>query len=94
MGRTSAWRPAPGPRGALATGGAADLGPEGSRRGLDALITGEGPHHTYNDAMEYRVNAVYAGHYATETWGVRALGTHLEERFELGQEFIDMPTGL
>ena len=31
---------------------------------------------------------------ATETWGVRALGIHLEERFDLQQEFIDMPTGL
>jgi putative NIF3 family GTP cyclohydrolase 1 type 2 len=44
--------------------------------------------------MEYGVNALYAGHYATETWGVRALGTHLQERFDLPQEFIDMPTGL
>jgi putative NIF3 family GTP cyclohydrolase 1 type 2 len=61
---------------------------------LDALITGEGPHHTYHDAMEYGVNALYAGHYATETWGVRALGSHLEERFDLQQEFIDIPTGL
>ena len=77
----------------LVTGAAADLIPEASRQGLDALLTGEGPHHTYNDAMEYGVNALYAGHYATETWGVRALGTHLEERFELQQGFIDMPTG-
>ncbi len=78
----------------LVTGAAADLIPEASHRGLDALITGEGPHHTYNDALEYGVNALYAGHYATETWGVRALGSHLEERFDLAQEFIDMPTGL
>jgi len=78
----------------LVTGAAASLIPEASRQGLDALITGEGPHHTYHDAMEYGVNALYAGHYATETWGVRALGTHLEERFNLQQEFIDMPTGL
>ncbi len=78
----------------LVTGAAASLIPEASRLGLDALITGEGPHHTYNDAMEYGVNALYAGHYATETWGVRALGAHLEERFDLVQEFIDMPTGL
>jgi putative NIF3 family GTP cyclohydrolase 1 type 2 len=68
--------------------------PEASRRGLDALITGEGAHHTYNDAMEYGVNALYAGHYATETWGVKALGAHVDERFDLRHEFIDMPTGL
>lgn len=78
----------------LVTGGAASLIPEASRQGLDALITGEGAHHTYNDAMEYGVNALYAGHYATETWGVKALGAHLEERFDLQHEFIDMPTGL
>ncbi len=78
----------------LVTGAAASLIPEASRQGLDALITGEGPHHTFHDAMEYGINALYAGHYATETWGVRALGTHLEERFDLHQEFIDMPTGL
>ena len=78
----------------LVTGAAADLIPEAAQRGLDALITGEGPHHTYHDAIEHGVNAFYAGHYATETWGVRALGAHLEERFELPYEFIDMPTGL
>jgi putative NIF3 family GTP cyclohydrolase 1 type 2 len=62
--------------------------------GLDTLITGEGPHHSYNDAMEFRVNAVYAGHYATETWGVRALGAHIGERFGVPWDFIDAPTGL
>jgi dinuclear metal center YbgI/SA1388 family protein len=78
----------------VVTGAAANLIPEASLKGLDALITGEGPHHTFHDAMEYGVNALYAGHYATETWGVRALGRHLEERFALEQEFIDLPTGL
>ena len=78
----------------LVTGGAASLIPEASRLGLDAFITGEGAHHTYHQAMEYGVNALYAGHYATETWGGRALGIHLEERFDLSQEFVDMPTGL
>lgn len=78
----------------VVTGAAADLIPDASRFGLDALLTGEGPHHTYNDAMEYGVNALFAGHYATETWGVRALGDHLAERFGLECEFIDAPTGL
>lgn len=78
----------------LVTGGAAGLIPEASREGLDALITGEGAHHTYHDAMEHGVNALYAGHYATETWGVKALGDHLEERFGVQLEFIDRPTGL
>jgi dinuclear metal center YbgI/SA1388 family protein len=61
---------------------------------LDAFVTGEGAHHTYFDAMEDGINVYYAGHYATETFGVRALGQHLEERFGLPFEFIDCPTGL
>ena len=50
--------------------------PDRRRReaGLDTYITGEGAHHTYFDAMEFGVNAIYAGHYATETVGVKALG--------------------
>jgi putative NIF3 family GTP cyclohydrolase 1 type 2 len=36
----------------------------------------------------------YGGHYRTETWGVRALGRLLEERFGLPHEFIDHPTNL
>jgi len=62
--------------------------------GLDAYITGEGAHHTYFDAMEGGINVFYGGHYATEVWGVRALAAHLEERFGLPWEFIDLPTGL
>jgi len=62
--------------------------------GLDALVTGEGAHHTYFDAMEGGLNVYYGGHYATETWGVRALGVHLADRFGLPVEFIDLPTGL
>ena len=62
--------------------------------GLDTLITGEGPHHTYFDAMEWGVNVIYAGHYATETLGVQALASHLADRFELPWDFHDHPTGL
>lgn len=62
--------------------------------GLDALVTGEGQHHTYFDAMEKGINLYYGGHYSTETFGVRALCGHLAERFGLGWEFIDVPSGL
>ena len=78
----------------VVTGAGADTIPEAARVGLDALLTGEGPHHTFNDAMEVGVNVLYAGHYATETWGVRALGGHIEERFGIPCTFIDAPTGL
>ncbi len=78
----------------VVTGGAGSLITEAASQGLDAFITGEGAHHTYFDAMEYGVNVYYAGHYATETFGVRALAAHLEEKFGLPWQFIDQPTGL
>ena len=76
------------------TGGAGSLIEEAVAAGLDAYVTGEGAHHTYFDAEEAGINVFYGGHYATETWGVRALGEHLEARFGLPWEFIDHPTGL
>lgn len=79
--------------GILSGGGGGMIG-EAAAAGLDALVTGEGSHHTYVEAMEERINVYYGGHYATETWGVRALAAHLCERFGLSWEFLDFPTGL
>lgn len=62
--------------------------------GLDTYITGEGAHHTYFDAMEFGLNVIYAGHYATETVGVKALAEHLSQHFGLAWEFHHHPTGL
>ncbi|MBN2601547.1 MAG: Nif3-like dinuclear metal center protein, partial [Candidatus Marinimicrobia bacterium] len=31
------------------------------------------------------------GHYATERFGIMALGQHLSEKFNLNVEFIDIP---
>ena len=61
---------------------------------LDTIVTGEGTHHAAIDAAEFGVNVLYGGHYATETFGVRALAAHLEERFGIEWTFIDQPTGL
>jgi putative NIF3 family GTP cyclohydrolase 1 type 2 len=41
-----------------------------------------------------KLNVVFAGHYATETLGVRAVGDMLRTKFGLKTEFIDHPTGL
>ena len=76
------------------TGGAGSLIGAAAEAGLDAYVTGEGAHHTYFDAEESRMNVFFGGHYATETWGVRALARHLEERFGIAWDFIDHPTGL
>jgi putative NIF3 family GTP cyclohydrolase 1 type 2 len=62
--------------------------------GVDTLIVGEGPHWSAVDAPERNLVIVYAGHYATETLGVRALATHLADRFALPWDFVHSPTGL
>ena len=62
--------------------------------GIDTLISGEGPHWSAVDAEEKGLVIIYAGHYATETWGVRALGEQLGHLFHLDWEFHDHPTGL
>jgi dinuclear metal center YbgI/SA1388 family protein len=76
------------------TGAGGDAIGQAIEAGLDALVTGEGAHHTYFAAMEDGLNVYYGGHYATEVWGIRALAAHLAERFGLEWEFIDVPTGL
>jgi dinuclear metal center YbgI/SA1388 family protein len=78
----------------IITGAAGNMIAQARDAGLDTFITGEGPHHTYFDAMEWGLNLIYAGHYATETLGVQALASHLAERFDLEWDFHDHPTGL
>jgi len=78
----------------VVTGGAgADL-KLAADEGVDTFITGEGPHWTYAVAEELGINVLYGGHYATETFGVKALALHLSVRFRLPWVFIGHPTGL
>jgi dinuclear metal center YbgI/SA1388 family protein len=79
---------------AVVTGGGGSMIAEAVAVGADILITGEGAHHTYFEAEEQHINVLYAGHYATETVGVRALGDLLHQRFGLQHTFIHHPTGL
>jgi dinuclear metal center YbgI/SA1388 family protein len=76
------------------TGGAGSMIGDAVTAGLDAFVTGEGAHHTYFDAMEAGINVYYGGHYATETFGVRALAEKLAAKAGVEWEFIDCPTGL
>jgi dinuclear metal center YbgI/SA1388 family protein len=80
----------------ICTGAGADSSTlrEASERGLDTLIVGEGPHHTAVEARELDIVILYAGHYATETLGVRALGDALAAHFDITSTFLDAPTGL
>ena len=78
----------------IVTGGAGGEVARAAAEGVDTFITGEGPHHSYALAEELGVNLFYAGHYATETFGVQALAAHLAKKFRVPWEFIDHPTGL
>lgn len=62
--------------------------------GIDTFITGEGPHWSYTLGEEIGLNVLYGGHYATEVFGVKAIGEKLAVQFELDHVFIDHPTGL
>lgn len=86
--RTRAW--------AICTGAGAstDTLNEARARGIDTLIVGEGPHHTAVDADESGIAVIYAGHYATETLGVRAIASHTSDRFGVPWTFVEAPTGL
>ena len=83
-------------RWALCTGAGAssDTLREASAAGVDTLIVGEGPHHTAVEASELGIAVLYVGHYATETFGVRALGEEIERTFGIPWSFIAVPTGL
>ena len=78
----------------VVTGAAGSMIAQAAAAGLDTFVTGEGPHHTFFDAEELKLNVCYAGHYATETVGVKALAEHLHVRFQLPWAFLDHPTGL
>jgi dinuclear metal center YbgI/SA1388 family protein len=75
-------------------GASADTLTEAHEMKIDTLIVGEGPHWTAVYAEENDLVILYAGHYATETLGVRALVDHLGERFALPSCFVSAPTGL
>ncbi|HKK94473.1 MAG TPA: Nif3-like dinuclear metal center hexameric protein [Longimicrobiales bacterium] len=79
---------------AVVTGGGGSFIGDAAKEGIDTLVTGEGAHHTFTDAHELGVNVLYGGHYATETFGVRALGDELARRFGVTHTFVDVPSGL
>jgi dinuclear metal center YbgI/SA1388 family protein len=79
---------------AVVTGGGGSFIEEAARQGMDALVTGEGSHHTFVDAHEMGIHVLYGGHYATETFGVKALAAHVADQFGLEWTFLDHPSGL
>lgn len=79
--------------GVVSGGGAGDVG-LANALGCDLYITGEPSHAHYHEPFELGLNVIYAGHYDSETFGVKALATRLEEEFGLPWVFLAHPTGL
>jgi len=76
------------------TGGAGSEVEKVAEHGVDTFITGEGPHWSFPLAEELAINVLYAGHYATETFGVNAISELVSGRFGIPWRFLDRPTGL
>ena len=76
---------------AVITGGAARLFPQIAALGYDAFVTGEPAEPTLHAARELGTHFLAGGHYATETFGIKALAEKLAERFDLEWEFLDLP---
>jgi dinuclear metal center YbgI/SA1388 family protein len=74
---------------AVVSGGAAGEIAEAGEKGIDVYLSGEQTLAAYNLAREYGINAIFAGHYATERFGVMAVGAQLKKRFNVDVEFID-----
>jgi dinuclear metal center YbgI/SA1388 family protein len=75
-------------------GASSDSIREARLAGIDTLVVGEGPHHTAVEAIDADIAVIYAGHYATETLGVRAVGELLSSEFGVPWHFLHLPTGL
>jgi dinuclear metal center YbgI/SA1388 family protein len=77
---------------AILSGFGADKVAEAKALGADTFLTGETSHANYWAASDFGVNVIFAGHYATETVGVQALGAHLTQKFGVETRFFDFPT--
>jgi dinuclear metal center YbgI/SA1388 family protein len=78
----------------IVSGSAAAALSEAVTAGCDLFVTGEPKQDMYHAAKELGVHVLFAGHYASETLGVQALGKRLKRDFEVSTVFIDEPTGI
>jgi dinuclear metal center YbgI/SA1388 family protein len=76
---------------AIVSGGAASRLDLAIAEGYDAFLTGEPKENVMADAREAGIHFIAAGHYATETFGVRRLGDLLAERFAVDHVWVDIP---
>jgi dinuclear metal center YbgI/SA1388 family protein len=76
---------------AIVSGSAAGRLGEAHAEGYDAFLTGEPKEHVMAEARELGIHFIAAGHYATETFGVRRLGELLAARFGIEHVWADLP---
>lgn len=68
--------------------------PVAASAGLDLIISGEAKHEVYHASQELRMNALFCGHYQTETFGVRSLKDVLERQFKVETLFLEDDSGV
>jgi dinuclear metal center YbgI/SA1388 family protein len=76
---------------AIVSGAGSDYLTDAVAAGADALLTGEPAERVMTAAQESHIHFIAAGHYATETFGVKALGEHLAQRFGVRHVFLEVP---
>jgi dinuclear metal center YbgI/SA1388 family protein len=76
---------------AIVSGAGAGYLADAAAAGADGFLTGEPAERVMTEAQETSIHFIAAGHYATETFGVKRLGEHLEERFGVEHTFLDVP---
>ena len=76
---------------AVVTGGGGDRVIQAAHEGYDAFVTGEPEEPALHSARELGIHFLAGGHYATETFGVRALADRLAHEFALEWEFLELP---
>jgi putative NIF3 family GTP cyclohydrolase 1 type 2 len=74
----------------LCTGGGQGYIDTAAELGVDAFLTGEASEQTIHSSREFGIHFIAAGHHATERYGVKAVGEHLANEFDLDVEFIDI----
>ncbi len=77
----------------IVSGGGTSVVPNLKNEKVDCLITGEAPHFIFHEAHDMKQNIVLAGHYATETVGVKLLMPLLQDKFGIKTIFVSNPTG-
>jgi dinuclear metal center YbgI/SA1388 family protein len=61
---------------------------------IDLYITGDSSHILFHEAKENNINILFAGHYYTELFGIKAIQKNIEQKFKIDTYFLDVPTGL